>query len=801
MLAQYAYAHFSQSGLRKRSPFDWGNFIAPIFLSPIVFVPLFESLKSAPQAHATTMSLLVAFENGFFFKNFIDHRERAQRRVRCLCPFLLLLSLASPAKGSECEYVQGATCTKFLAYPQMVHYSKTRVDSRLLWKKLFNIDPPPFNHSVALLVGMGNYESLNKLPFVYNDIRDMRDYLLNEEEFNDVYILQDRDVDANSLRRLIVNDFSGKLLASDDRFLFYYSGHGSPEADGNGHMLLWGEKSGIYDPVWDLPVSEIKLWSARLPAKHALFLLDGCGLGLGLPEKSASGDQMSMISKNGSRTVLAATRGDENSYGTIDGTHSLFTSELLKVLRSGDADPKSYGFTTIDTVSGLLQTNLARALQGSLIAGHFNPVTPESLDSNRNGQFIFFTASRRYGVSNPERATRADGLFEPKDGGSSAMPLTNPSVAAPPTTGPSVKRPPDTDETTAKRLSLTGTAVADLKDVSQVFDAGFSPDGTQIITISQAGVSVWDASNFRLLYFLKNSGAAGTYSYSYSPDALRLVTCGADTVYVWSAKSGRPLDKFAIQEHAQNLTAQFSPDGTQVLIQITNLKHKPQFEFKVWGAVSPFIEFALPPAGSVSDIRFVGYSNDGTRLLSTGYDSAAHSYHIGIWDSKRGVLLDTVPLPKDDYYAWFLRGQTRMISFGNNGGHIVDYLTKQVVASIASCPGFARLSPDAKSIVRLCWITPGNSAQIWDSERGSLKATLMHNAYIRDAQFSSDSKRLVTASFDLTARIWDVETGNLLATLLHDGEVHTATFSPDGRRILTTGADNVAHVFELTVSQ
>lgn len=83
MLAQYLHAHFSRPARTKRE-FDFGAFIAPIFLSPIVFIPLFETLKTGQQsARASVMTLLIAFENGFFFKNYMDQRgSQHEKRVR-----------------------------------------------------------------------------------------------------------------------------------------------------------------------------------------------------------------------------------------------------------------------------------------------------------------------------------------------------------------------------------------------------------------------------------------------------------------------------------------------------------------------------------------------------------------------------------------------------------------------------------------------------------------------------------------------------------------------------------------------
>lgn len=80
MVAHYAYTRFEQpKQLRKK--FDLGLFVAPIFASPIIFIPLLGALQNteldltrltAPKM----MMFFVAFENGFFWKEYFDHRRQ-----------------------------------------------------------------------------------------------------------------------------------------------------------------------------------------------------------------------------------------------------------------------------------------------------------------------------------------------------------------------------------------------------------------------------------------------------------------------------------------------------------------------------------------------------------------------------------------------------------------------------------------------------------------------------------------------------------------------------------------------------
>jgi hypothetical protein len=80
MLCHYLFALFV-TPKEHRAPFDFPSFLAPIFASPIVFIPLLGALQSGPidLAELTvqkTMVFLVAFQNGFFWKELFDNQKR-----------------------------------------------------------------------------------------------------------------------------------------------------------------------------------------------------------------------------------------------------------------------------------------------------------------------------------------------------------------------------------------------------------------------------------------------------------------------------------------------------------------------------------------------------------------------------------------------------------------------------------------------------------------------------------------------------------------------------------------------------
>jgi WD40 repeat protein len=74
-------------------------------------------------------------------------------------------------------------------------------------------------------------------------------------------------------------------------------------------------------------------------------------------------------------------------------------------------------------------------------------------------------------------------------------------------------------------------------------------------------------------------------------------------------------------------------------------------------------------------------------------------------------------------------------------------------------------------------------------------ASLQHSDYVREAHFSPDGKRIVTASFDKTAKLWDAATAKLIATLKHETKVFSARFNLDGTRIVTAGDDGAVRIW------
>ena len=201
--------------------------------------------------------------------------------------------------------------------------------------KLAGSDNFPFGRSIAFLVGVSEYKYLSpQLPFVSNDLELLGNSLLIQNGFDTVYVAEDDIVTTRLIEDYMVNKFR-KSLSIDDRLLFYYSGHGA-DLGGKTGYLQFSEAQPDNFAFSVLAINRCEEWSTIIPAEHILFLYDCCASGLAYTAKSTPVDPLRVVEttmqKNGSRTVITAGTGDEETFG-VDN-QSVFTREFLNALNS-----------------------------------------------------------------------------------------------------------------------------------------------------------------------------------------------------------------------------------------------------------------------------------------------------------------------------------------------------------------------------------------------------------------------------------------------------------------------------------
>jgi len=113
--------------------------------------------------------------------------------------------------------------------------------------------------------------------------------------------------------------------------------------------------------------------------------------------------------------------------------------------------------------------------------------------------------------------------------------------------------------------------------------------------------------------------------------------------------------------------------------------------------------------------------------------------------------------------------------------------------------GISATSPDGMRIVS---VEGDGIVQIVDVESWEVLHIFEgHTDWVRSAQFSPDSRRIITSSDDKTIRILDAGSGRELRRFAHTGGVIFAAFSPDEQQIATGNKDGIVRLWDAAMER
>lgn len=209
---------------------------------------------------------------------------------------------------------------------------------------------PTLDNAHALVVGIANYQHINKLPStVLRDAQDIRDLLVDPHHCGyapeNVQLLLDGDATQAGLRKALA-DLAARSDADSTVFL-YISSHGGRIESGPyaGEYLLPADV--VYtsgQSVAQTAISSAELTAAlrAIPARKVVVVFDCCHAGgIGQPKDAAAPGIKSGFSEGTydalregrGRVILASSRSDEVSWVLPGAENSLFTQHLLAGLR------------------------------------------------------------------------------------------------------------------------------------------------------------------------------------------------------------------------------------------------------------------------------------------------------------------------------------------------------------------------------------------------------------------------------------------------------------------------------------
>jgi WD40 repeat protein len=200
-------------------------------------------------------------------------------------------------------------------------------------------------------------------------------------------------------------------------------------------------------------------------------------------------------------------------------------------------------------------------------------------------------------------------------------------------------------------------------------------------------------------------------------------------------------------------------------------------------------------------VHALSFSRDGTRLASVSDPGEATVWDVGSWTVVRrisGVGLYGVHEGRLD---WSPDGKVLVIGDAAHRLQAVDLATGDRIFDIPEAhpePITAvAWSPNGSLIASGSGFT-GGAIRLWDATTGNRLGELPgHTSWICQLVFSTDGRRLYSASADQTIRIWDVEQGRCLATLRGSrDEVYGLALSPDGTTLASACKDGVVSFWD-----
>jgi WD40 repeat protein len=350
-----------------------------------------------------------------------------------------------------------------------------------------------------------------------------------------------------------------------------------------------------------------------------------------------------------------------------------------------------------------------------------------------------------------------------------------------------------------------------------VLSASFGPHGTTVLTASTDGTAkIWRAMPVELRLSLVPPHYAGPGNALYlpyeidctafQPDGRELATGGQDGLSFWDVRSGKFLGLWFWDTKAMRFTWKTGPTAGLVVpttsAEVMAIGYSPDgrwvaagtaygalWLFGTTGGAQP--RSLLPPEGSSGTVSSVVFSRDGREVLEAGFDG-----HTRLVDVATGRTVVDIKDPglRDFYDAEFSPNGQVIATAGADGvARLWDARTGRPMKAFPE-PGLEVLrsvefSPDGRELLTA---SDDGSARVIDVATGRPIVVINEPqaAPLTLARFSTDGKMIVTGSTDGTTRIWDSANSTQLEELgvldlVNSTSIYEAVFSPDDKEVAT----------------
>jgi hypothetical protein len=197
----------------------------------------------------------------------------------------------------------------------------------------------------ALVIGISKYnDPLKPLPFCENDGYEMYELLKSlgyQIPYNKKLLGL---VEGDQIRNAIYDFFGDESIKSQDILLFYYSGNGVPDIDGD--VYLASSETNPKQPYRNgFSFGELTKMMNRSSSTKIVTILDCCYSGSAKISKgneddaatigtAAIEDKSKLLRQGEGKCILAASQATQEAYGKKKGDHSIFTYYFTRRLKT-----------------------------------------------------------------------------------------------------------------------------------------------------------------------------------------------------------------------------------------------------------------------------------------------------------------------------------------------------------------------------------------------------------------------------------------------------------------------------------
>lgn len=212
----------------------------------------------------------------------------------------------------------------------------------------------------ALIISNENYSNMEDVPFALNDGSSFRNYCEHTLGIPANNIIHYSDASSGTMREALSElKMANRIVGSDMKVIFYYSGHGAPDpATKEGYLIPVDARR--VNPEVCLPLTKLYETLGDMDVAMTTVFLDACFSGgerNGGTLLADNGERAVKIKQKasapkGRMVVFSATDGDETALPYKGKGHGIFTYFLLKKLKD------SAGNTSLAELADYLKSNV-----------------------------------------------------------------------------------------------------------------------------------------------------------------------------------------------------------------------------------------------------------------------------------------------------------------------------------------------------------------------------------------------------------------------------------------------------------